>query len=136
MSAPQPASVATRGYKTARGVECGGHTPSAFYTPEERRALMQSGVAPGRNVFVNLAAYTGGVFCTAHHHMVGYDLEDHPTTSQITARCTTIGIGKFAVQVMGIRLPDNVHQLQMPIRGARWHLRTVGISPNPHSTLD
>ena len=136
MSAPQQASVATWAYKTAMVFEFAGHTPSAFYTPEERRALMESGVAPARNVFVNLAAYTGGVFCTAHHHMVGYDLEDHPTTSQITARCTTISIGKFAVQVVGMRLPEDVHQLQMPVRGDRWHLRTIGIWPNPHATID
>ena len=36
----------------------------------------------------------------------GYELEDHPTTSSVDARCTTISVGKFAFQVLAMRLPD------------------------------
>jgi hypothetical protein len=135
MSAEQQKSVAAWAYKTAMVFELAGHTPTPYYSSDERRALMESSTAPSRNVYISLAAYTGAVFSTAHHHMVGYDVEDHPTTSEVTARCTTISIGHFAVQVMGMRLPDDVHQSQLPVRGDRWHLRAVGIWPNPHPVV-
>jgi hypothetical protein len=138
MSAEEQGSVAGWAYKTAMVFEFAGHTPTPFYTADERRALMESGRAPNRNVFINLAAYTGGVLCTAHHHMVGYDLMEHPddaVVANVEARCTTISVGRFAVQVFGIRLPDDVHQLEMPMRGD-WQHGVVGIWPNPRPTID
>lgn len=139
LSAEQQGVVAGWAYKTAMVFEFAGHTPVPFYTADDRRALMESGRAPRRNVFINLAAYTGGVLCTAHHHMVGYDLMEQPgdaVMANVVARCTTITAGRFAVQVFGIRLPDEVHQLEMPIRGEGWQRRVVGIWPNPYPAIN
>lgn len=71
--------------------------------------------------------------------MVGYDLMEHQNdavVANVVARCTTISVGRFAVQVFGIRLPDDVHQLEMPVRGEGWHRRVVGIWPNPRPMID
>jgi hypothetical protein len=135
-SAEQQGLLAAWSYKTAMVFEFAGHTPTPYYTADERLALSQTSTAPARNVFVTLAGYAAGTLSTAHHHMINYELEDHPTRSSVDARCTTISVGKFAFQVLAMRLPDDVHQLLMPVRGRDWERRTVGIWPNPHPVVE
>lgn len=130
----QQTAIAAWAYKTAMVFEFAGHTDEPYYTAEERQRLMATVIAPPRYLTVSIATYEGATYCTAFHHFVGYDVPGHPTVKTMIGHSTTITLGRFAVQVFGLRADgDTGSVFQMPIRtiDGGWNRFVTGIWPNP-----